>query len=232
LYPVFNADIPAIIDLWMRANEPNQLYRILAPSEEARRKNCTQFLIAMLDDSNTEVMKAVDWKDESIVTAFGVWRKNYPVPEGQREFGGKKMQWWRERGGQVIDGMAMCNKAEEKTPLQKYLAAQQEEIHKIWTKDVNHVELMVLMTDTDYQRRGIGTTLLKWGHEFAAKQNVPEFLDSSPFGFPLYRSLGWNVVAEVKVDLKEWVEGAGEGDMGWGVYKSRSMLRLQRIGDV
>ena len=37
--------------------------------------------------------------------------------------------------------------------------------------------------------------------------------------------------AEVKVDLKDCVEG-GDGDCGWEVYRKRFMLSLPRVGDV
>ena len=182
------------------------------------------------------MIKAVDPDDESIVTAFGVWGKICPESPGEevkeidRDRG---MQIWKHSGGMVVNGLAIRYvEGEKKKSLGEYLAARQEVILDAWTKDVRHVELMVLMTDPVFQRRGIGTALLKWGDQFAAREGVPAFLGASPFGFRLYRSLGWNVVAEVEVDLKDWVQGAEEGDMGWGVYKNRFMVRLPRVGDL
>ncbi|KAH8769379.1 hypothetical protein F5882DRAFT_302053, partial [Hyaloscypha sp. PMI_1271] len=90
--------------------------------------------------------------------------------------------------------------------------------------------LVLLMTDPAFQRRGIGTALLKWGHALADAEQVPCFLCASPFGWPLYRALGWHQVGEeVVVDLKEFVKYAEGGDQGWGVYKMRFMLRLPRV---
>ncbi|KAE9373756.1 hypothetical protein N431DRAFT_438921 [Stipitochalara longipes BDJ] len=234
LHPALHSDIPAMVTLWTRANAPDLLYGILAPPNSSTREHRASFLSSMISGSNTAVMKAVDWKDEKIITAFGVWGKmNYPGQEedtGDELLGGIKLSG-KESRGPLIGGMWINSKDEKRTPLEEYIAAQQEVIEKTWTKGVKHIELMVLMTDPAFQRRGIGSALLKWGHALAERENVPSFLGASPFGYPLYMSLGWNVVAGVVLDLKEWV-GAGDEDMGWGVYKSRFMLRLPRVEDV
>ncbi|PMD41234.1 hypothetical protein L207DRAFT_511149 [Hyaloscypha variabilis F] len=221
------SDIPAMIDLWLRANGPNLLNRVLAPPDEATlREHFAEFLSLMISDANTTVIKAVDWKDKNVVTAFGVWKKGYPDKDGGGEsYGGETVCRRAGMGGTLV----CARKEEKKTPLQEYITAQNEVIEKTWLKGVKHIELMVLMTDPAWQGKGIGTGILRWG--IAAQENVPLFLGASPAGYPLYNSLGWNVVAEVVIDLKEWVAGAGGGDMGWGVYKSRFMLRLPRVDD-
>ena len=138
-----------MINLWIRANEANLLYRILAPSEAGRRETCTQFLRDTISGANTTVMKAVDWKDGSVITAFGVWGRMYPCKTDSNE----DVNYERMGGQGVMGGMLVASTDSEKTPLKKYLAAQQEVINNTSAKDVKYVELMVLVTDPAYQRK-------------------------------------------------------------------------------
>ena len=45
----------------------------------------------------------------------------------------------------------------------------------------------------NWQRRGIGEKLLRWGMETARRENVPCGLESSRAGFGLYQRLGFDV---------------------------------------
>jgi GNAT superfamily N-acetyltransferase len=234
LHPALYADVPAMVNLWLRAIAPNLLHRVISHSDALNRRNCTLFLTSMIFGTQGIVMKAVDLKDESIITGFGVWeKKNYLHQEGHAgvELAGGEKRVGKESRGAMMGGMWICSEDEKRTPLEEYIAAQQAAIERTWTKGIKRIELMALMTDPAFQGRGIGSALLKFGHVLATQENVPSFLGATPSGYQLYKNMGWNVVAEVVVDLKEWVEGARDGDMGWGVYRGRSMLRLPRVED-
>jgi hypothetical protein len=79
---------------------------------------------------------------------------------------------------------------EERSPINKYISEHYNEFVESWTKGVKHIKLGLLITDSRFQRRGIGTVLLEWGHELADCDAAPCFLSATPFGHPLYQSLG------------------------------------------
>ena len=61
-----------------------------------------------------------------------------------------------------------------------------------------------------HQRRGIGSKLVQWGSEQAARENVPVGLEASIKGIELYRKLGFVVVNEVN-----WLERVVVQAMAW-----------------
>lgn len=73
--------------------------------------------------------------------------------------------------------------------------------------------LKLLIIDPDYQRKGLGGKLLKWGIDQAAQQGVPAWLESSPMGKALYEKNGFRVVLWDRVDEKR----AQRGFVDWPV---------------
>ena len=49
------------------------------------------------------------------------------------------------------------------------------------------VVLEFLGVHEDYQRQGIGASLMKWGHDQADKNGLETYLDASEVGFPYYK---------------------------------------------
>ncbi|KAM5442952.1 hypothetical protein MferCBS31731_001825 [Microsporum ferrugineum] len=84
----------------------------------------------------------------------------------------------------------------------------------------SHALLNLLAVLPDYQRRGIGGTLLRYGLEEAQKLGVPTWLEASSEGFPLYRSHGFEVVEPFTMRLADYGgrEEDGENKM-WGMIK-------------
>jgi GNAT superfamily N-acetyltransferase len=62
--------------------------------------------------------------------------------------------------------------------------------------------LMYMCVDPDWQRRGVGGMLVKWGTSKADKLHIPCFLESSPFGYGLYRKLGFEDVEQLAVTIE------------------------------
>ena len=54
-----------------------------------------------------------------------------------------------------------------------------------------HALLMFLTVDPMWQRRGAGRMLLKWGADRCDEIGIPSYLEATPFGYPLYRSCGF-----------------------------------------
>lgn len=60
----------------------------------------------------------------------------------------------------------------------------------------------------DYQRRGIGSQLVKWGLEKADRDGVPCCLTATPMGVHVYTKLGFEEVGRVEIPLEPF---GGEG---------------------
>jgi GNAT superfamily N-acetyltransferase len=51
--------------------------------------------------------------------------------------------------------------------------------------------LMYMSVDPAWQRRGVGRMLIGWGTERCDELGIPGYLEASPFGYPLYRTCGF-----------------------------------------
>jgi GNAT superfamily N-acetyltransferase len=234
IFPIVRSDIPAIVQVWISATRPDLLLRIQESDVEKLTELLTRYMTAYFD-GGAIILKAVDWRDAERITAVAIWvKRGFSLEESGmdnlKRIANEATLPPRLCGGVMLD---KCTQDESPPPISKFLSEKVREFAEAWTDGIKHIELELLMTDPAFQRRGIGTALLRWGHELADQEAVPCFLCSSPFGHPLYQSLGWKHVAEpVVVDLKEFVQFAEKGDMGWGVYKLYFMLRLPRTKEV
>ena len=66
----------------------------------------------------------------------------------------------------------------------------------------NQLHLLILATHPEYQRRGAGTRLCRWGMQLAMDRKIPVTLFSSPMGTQLYTSLGFRMVGTVVVRVE------------------------------
>jgi len=67
--------------------------------------------------------------------------------------------------------------------------------------------LHTLAVHPDYQRRGCGSMLVKWGVEKADAVGRKCYLESTPAAYPLYQRYGWADVDEIVLDLVKFGEG-------------------------
>lgn len=75
-------------------------------------------------------------------------------------------------------------------------------------------------THPDYQGRGAGTLLTKWGLARAKSENIPVYLDSTIPASKVYQKLGFVACGGLSMTLP----GMGT-DGGAYIYKEVSMLR-------
>jgi predicted N-acetyltransferase YhbS len=61
--------------------------------------------------------------------------------------------------------------------------------------------LKLLMCHPDYQRRGAGRALTRWGIKAARDSGLNTTVFASPMGFQLYQKLGFEVVGSCRVQL-------------------------------
>ncbi|EED22083.1 conserved hypothetical protein [Talaromyces stipitatus ATCC 10500] len=207
-------DIPELVRVWLAAERTNLLMFYHFPTEESRSEYAEQAIKVLdenFDDPHLLLLKAVD-PDTSRITAMAVWQKRgYGQPSAQSE-----------------DIFAGAGDSDQ-IPLERYIDTQFKRFLASWAQNSKHLYLALLMTDPNFQRRGIGTAMLEWGHKHADEAGIPAFLIASPVGHPLYQHVGWkDVDTPLQIDLSQWAAGAQGGDMGWGVYKYYYMLRMAK----
>lgn len=87
-----------------------------------------------------------------------------------------------------------------------------------------YLYMRLLVVLPAYQRQGLGSRLLRWGLTHADAMALPAWIDASPAGLGLYRTMGWSEVATFVIDLAEW--GGRDGDREVTVM----MLRQPKTG--
>lgn len=71
----------------------------------------------------------------------------------------------------------------------------------------------LLVTDPDFQRRGLGAMLLGHVTELADAENRRIYLEATAAGHPLYEKLGFRDIDLITIDLKKW--GEDVTDYNW-----------------
>ena len=79
----------------------------------------------------------------------------------------------------------------------------------------NRMQLRLLVTHPDYQRRGAGAKLLKWGIEKAKEDNLAVTLFASPIGGYLYRKMGFRDLSVIKIQVDGESEFISTGVMAY-----------------
>jgi GNAT superfamily N-acetyltransferase len=91
-------------------------------------------------------------------------------------------------------------------PFEKEFAqATMNEFHSRRYKlmDTPQALLNILFTSPDYERRGVGSLMTKWGLERADQMRVPSFTEASLRGTPVYARLGFNTREDVRLRWDE-----------------------------
>ncbi|KAK1705936.1 acyl-CoA N-acyltransferase [Colletotrichum acutatum] len=88
-----------------------------------------------------------------------------------------------------------------------------------------YMVLQALATHPEYQGRGIGTRLLQHGLEKIDSQSLACWIHASPSSYRLYEKAGFQEVGKSEYDLAEWAPVGTGGEVGWGTYTFRYMLR-------
>ncbi|KAF3015417.1 hypothetical protein E8E15_002082 [Penicillium rubens] len=78
-----------------------------------------------------------------------------------------------------------------------------EESRKRYTTE-NDIVLDLLATLPEYQGRGFGSAVLKWGMEKADASQSRIFLEGTPEGVPIYLKHGWKILEEVVMDYTQF----------------------------
>ncbi|EST04854.1 GNAT domain protein [Kalmanozyma brasiliensis GHG001] len=117
--------------------------------------------------------------------------------------------------GSVLVGQATWQRLDEHSPLDAPEMEEQEKkepvlIHRFMAqihrtretlmKGKTYWFLKVLTIDPKFQRKGLGTLLVKWGTKRADREGVNAWLESSPMGKGAYLKAGFRVLGMDRVD--------------------------------
>lgn len=245
LLPATRADIPRLVDVCLAAERPSVMnflsLRGSAEKEAAQRDLVTSRMEKDFGRAEFLPVKALDPETHEIA-AFALWQLHgYDEAEDRGDNGtcdqaalsrrSEMMPALFAAGGYVLAGAGAgaASLGPPGSALSEYIQTQAKAFAAAWLAGTKFMYLALLMTHPDFQRRGHGSALLDWGHRRADHDHVPLFLCASPVGHPLYLKVGWKDVAvPIRLELDDWVEDAGTGDMGWGTFRFYWMLRLPK----
>ncbi|KAB2575427.1 Puromycin N-acetyltransferase [Lasiodiplodia theobromae] len=213
LSPITEADFDACManatpafaaDAIRLATFPPHLVDPQYPDEESdfRRRRLRKRLAA-----GCVAHKIVDPDDTSKIAAWAVWIP--PQGKGRNgEEGEKKKEGVNggEEGGEGGEGEGGARSGEgwtndvPKCAVRELwdvqISMMKEAESKVFGEDKNFWYLATLSCHPDYQGKGLGAALVKWGLEQAEKDGVPVYLEATPSGKFLYAKLGFETVIE------------------------------------
>ena len=84
--------------------------------------------------------------------------------------------------------------------------------------------LDIIHTHPSHQGQGAANQLVKWGTDLADKMRLPCYVESSPAGYPLFRSNDFQDIADIEIDLRKY-------RVGYGAYRYKHVV-MTRPSDV
>ncbi|KAK2003093.1 acetyltransferase [Colletotrichum falcatum] len=186
LQPATLEDVPALTEVWFAAFAHDSVITRLWPDtprvrawwDEANRGDMLgkpfQRFVKVVDPGST------DARGRPKVAAWAKWDTSMPARRGRRY-----PPWCEDMPAQVCD--TFFNKEEKE---RRRVMGEEE-----------HYYLDTLVTHPDYQRRGAGSMLLKWGCELVDEGEVGAYVDASKAGKELYERFGF--VDESEADASE-----------------------------
>ncbi|KAI0444452.1 acyl-CoA N-acyltransferase [Xylaria telfairii] len=145
--------------------------------EEAIREAAERLKSWHIHDSSSYWQKVVDTTSGKIAggALWNIYEENpFAKPDPST------VTWFPEGGSR-----AFVEKAIENQGRPRFKAAQRP-----------HIRLFIIFTHPDYRRKGVGQQFLDWGIKKSYETNMDIFLDSTPYGRPLYEANGFEYIEE------------------------------------
>ncbi|KAJ5133720.1 acetyltransferase [Penicillium atrosanguineum] len=168
-------DNSALTDLWFAAFSDPILRRVFPNTPGVRKWLENANAHDLLNKSFQRYIKVVDTESQDAegrprIAAYAKWDLSMPEERGRRY-----PPWHEEMPGELCEAFFMKEEANRKRVM----------------GDTRHFYLDTVATHPDYQRRGAGSLLVKWGCDLADAQGVQAYVDASKDGAPLYAKFGF-----------------------------------------
>ncbi|PCG94400.1 Acyl-CoA N-acyltransferase [Penicillium occitanis (nom. inval.)] len=169
-------DFPAIRDIWFAAFTQPVIGELFPDSPGMREWVLNDW---HLNDFKTRPFQKYlcvadtasrDEQGRPRLVAFGKWDLSMPEERGRRF-----PQWHPSSPYERCEGL---------------IDALEKERRRVMG-DEKHYYLDTVGTHPDYQRRGAGSMLVKWGCDLADRDGVSAYVDASKEGAPLYQKHGF-----------------------------------------
>jgi GNAT superfamily N-acetyltransferase len=214
------ADIPRLAYIHVVSCITDNAFKLYFDSNEEFTKPVAEMLEGQIGDPTWHHVKAVD-RESGTLAAWASWQ----MPSDQQV---------RERDAKLKNGVQSAipsqgtAKGEFDFPpgLAVHVKTDVDRFVNSWTWNRRHVLLKALFTDPPFQRRGMGTAMVRYGNERADRDVLPIILHASAYGWPIYMKQGFKTVHHLDIDLARWAPGAEGGDKGYENYRFRYMIRL------
>ncbi|KAL9086926.1 MAG: hypothetical protein Q9165_006932 [Trypethelium subeluteriae] len=211
-------DIPTLARIHVVACLPDNAFALFFATAAEFEDRVTAMLKRQVGDPTWHHVKAVD-KNTGILAAWASW--NTPTDDQIRErdakAAAKEMNAAKDRAKGDFDFPP---------GLPQYVQEDTDRWLERSTRGKRHMLCKALFTDPPFQRQGMGNALVQYGNQRADELGLPIFLQGSPFGYPIYKKHGFEILQYLDVDLREWAPNAENNDKGYGNYRFRYMLRL------
>lgn len=188
LRPGVPDDAPVLTDVYLSAFTHDLISQLVFPRTPATHKWWTDMLREELSDPYAHFMCIVDEEATPApqIIAFAKWNAPQPLSTQPQE-----LPKWPEGAdhemGNLFFGELMNKRPEN-------------------MGDRPHWYLELLATRLEYQGKGAGGKLIRWGLEKADAEDLETYLEGSPDGVPIYERFGFREVGRLSVLDGKFVE--------------------------
>jgi GNAT superfamily N-acetyltransferase len=196
--PAEDADMHRIFSIAALAFDRNEpFWDLMYPNhwtEEGKRAGGERMLKTKHEDPNTIFLKAVGPETGEIM-GMAKWNVYDNVMPDMSEITDAGDHWESKDDREYATAMVNA-----------FLKDRNEAVK---AGQGNLVSLDILAIDPAYQRRGVGSALVKWGTDKADEMGVDAVVESSVFGKGLYQKNGFVFIKDVEIPRPEkWREFA------------------------
>lgn len=219
ILPATREDVPRIVQMFVWACMTDNAIKLnYTDADECSRKGNEMFE-SQIGEPEYCYYKAVD-RQTGVIASFAAWKR--PTDDQIRARSKQYKASIEEMGNEPEKKIVPTNIA-------KYQQQTIERVINEWTHNHRHIYFMFLITDPLFQRRGMGSAMVKLASEDADRSSLPILLRASPYGWPIYAQNGYRVIEYIDIDLRDHFPRGRDNDQGLGNYRFRYMMRLPQI---